>query len=162
MIRIGIGYDVHRFAEGRRLVLGGVEIPYCLGLDGHSDADVLIHAVADSLLGAAALGDIGVHFPPGDPLYKDADSCLLLERVTELLHEHSYVVGNIDTVIVADKPKLAEFLPRMRGNISRICRVSETSVSVKATTEEGLGLAGAGIGSHSVCTIFLQEILKED
>jgi 2-C-methyl-D-erythritol 2,4-cyclodiphosphate synthase len=150
MIRVGIGYDVHRFAKGRRLVLGGVHIDCEYGLDGVSDADVLIHAVMDALLGAAALGDIGRHFPPDDEQYKNIDSCLLLEKVVNLLSRNGWVVGNIDTVIVADKPKLSQFIPFMRGNISRICRVGEEDVSVKATTEEGLGLAGNGIGAHCI------------
>ncbi|MCL2071486.1 MAG: 2-C-methyl-D-erythritol 2,4-cyclodiphosphate synthase [Oscillospiraceae bacterium] len=158
MFRIGIGYDVHRFDEnpGRKLVLGGVLIDYEKGLEGVSDADVLIHAVMDALLGAAALGDIGVHFPPSEPQYKDIDSCLLLEKVIDLLNSRGFEVGNIDTVIVADKPRLAEYIPKMKENISRICKIPAERVSIKATTEEGLGLSGKGIGSHCACTIALR------
>jgi 2-C-methyl-D-erythritol 2,4-cyclodiphosphate synthase len=152
-MRIGIGYDVHKFAADRRLILGGVEIDYESGLEGHSDADVLLHAVADALLGAAALGDIGVHFPPTDAKFKGASSLDLLASVVTLLHSRDYRVGNIDTVIVADKPTLAAYIPHMRENIARVCRISAEEVSVKATTEEGLGLAGAGIGAHCVCTV---------
>jgi len=153
MIRIGIGYDVHKFAQGRKLILGGVEVPFEMGLDGHSDADVLLHAVADALLGAAALGDIGTHFPPTGERYKNIDSGLLLKEVIKLLSKNGWVVGNIDTVIVADRPKLFAYIPQMRVNISKICCVPEHAVSVKATTEEGLGLAGQGIGAHAVCAI---------
>jgi 2-C-methyl-D-erythritol 2,4-cyclodiphosphate synthase len=153
MIRIGNGYDVHKLVQGRKLILGGVEIEHEQGLDGHSDADVLAHAVADALLGAAALGDIGQHFPPGDPDYAGADSCGLLARVAALLRERGWEVGNVDTVIVAEKPKLSAYLPQMRANIARACRTAPENISVKATTEEGLGLAGAGIGAHCVCTI---------
>lgn len=157
MLRIGNGYDVHKFAKNRRLVLGGVEIDYPIGLDGHSDADVLFHAIVDALLGAAALGDIGGHFPPSDERYRGADSGVLLAEVTRLLSEHGYSIGNIDTVIVAEKPKLAEYIPQMRKNAAAICGVAENAVSIKATTEEGLGLAGRGIAAHCVCTIFLQK-----
>ena len=137
----------------RSLILGGVEIEFEQVLDGHSDADVLTHAVMDSLLGAAALGDIGSHFPPSDKLYKNINSLLLLEKVVELIHQHKLVIGNIDTVIVADKPKLSPYILRMRENVSKICQVPIENVSVKATTEEGLGLAGEGIGTHAVCTL---------
>lgn len=154
MARIGIGYDVHRFEAGRKLVLGGVEIEFSEGLLGHSDADVLIHAVADALLGAAALGDIGAHFPPSDLQYKDVSSCLLLEKVVDMLNCRGFVVSNIDTVIIADKPKLSEYIQAMRQNIARICKTSLENVSVKATTEEGLGLAGRGIGAH--CAVLVE------
>ena len=153
MIKIGIGYDVHKFAPERKLILGGVEMPFVIGLDGHSDADVLVHAIMDALLGAAALGDIGTHFPPTDAQYKDINSTLLLEKVVALLMQHGFTVGNIDTVIVADRPKLSAYIPEMRANVARICKVPEQSISIKATTEEGLGLAGQGIGTHCVCTI---------
>jgi 2-C-methyl-D-erythritol 2,4-cyclodiphosphate synthase len=154
MVRIGIGYDVHKLVKGRRLILGGEEIEFNMGLDGHSDADVVVHAVMDALLGAAALGDIGVQFPPSDKQYKDIDSCLLLEKVVALVEARGYEVGNIDTVIIAEKPKLSEHIPKMRENISRICCVQLEDISIKATTEEGLGLAGKGIGCHAVVTIY--------
>jgi len=156
MLRVGIGYDVHRFAleqKNRKLILGGVEIRFGMGLEGHSDADVLFHAVMDALLGAATLGDIGIHFPSSDERYKNIDSGLLLEKVIAMLGTCGWEVANIDTVIVADRPKLAEYIQPMRENIARICKVSTDCVSIKATTEEGLGLAGQGIGSHCVCTI---------
>ena len=161
MIRVGIGYDVHRFARKRKLVLGGVELEYKRGLDGHSDADVLVHAVMDALLGAAALGDIGEHFPAGDAAYKGIDSCVLLEKVVDLLCKHDWVVGNIDAVIVAYEPVLAQYIPGMRKRIAEVCRVDVDKVSVKATSENGLGLAGRGIGAHSVCTILRKEVCEE-
>lgn len=145
-MRIGMGYDVHRLAAERRLVIGGVEIPYEKGLLGHSDADVLLHAIMDSLLGAAALGDIGKHFPDSDPLYKDADSIMLLKKVGELLSEAGYVVENIDSTIVAQKPKMAPHIERMRRNIADALGLDINRVSVKATTEEGLGFTGTGEG----------------
>lgn len=154
-MRIGHGYDVHRLVEGRRLILGGVEIPFELGLLGHSDADVLLHAVSDALLGAAALGDIGKHFPDTDPKYEGADSMKLLERVVELLAEKGYRVNNIDCTVIAQKPKLAPFIEQMKSNIASVCRVSGDQVNVKATTEEKLGFTGElkGISAHAVCTI---------
>jgi 2-C-methyl-D-erythritol 2,4-cyclodiphosphate synthase len=155
--RIGIGYDVHKFADGRRLVLGGEEIPFEQGLLGHSDADVLLHAIIDALLGAAAFGDIGMHFPDSDEENRDISSCEMLLVVVEVLHRRGYSVGNIDSVIIADKPKLADYIQKMRINIGRLCKISPNAVSVKATTEEGLGLAGQGIGAKAVCTIFLSE-----
>jgi len=156
VIRIGNGYDVHRFAPDRALVLGGVQIEHELGLLGHSDADVLVHALMDALLGAAALGDIGKHFPPNDPEYKNADSCRLLEKVVVLLQSQGFEVGNIDAVIVAEKPKLSHYIERMRKNISHICRIPIEAVSVKATTEEGLGLSGKGIGAH--CVVIIKQL----
>lgn len=155
MIRIGHGYDVHKFAENRKLILGGVDIPYEVGLLGHSDADVLLHAISDALLGAAALGDIGKHFPDTDPAYKGADSLVLLGRVCELISEKGYSVGNIDATIIAQKPKLASYIDTMRENISRVCAVDVDFVNVKATTEEGLGFTGAklGIAAHCVALI---------
>ncbi|MCL1903081.1 MAG: 2-C-methyl-D-erythritol 2,4-cyclodiphosphate synthase [Oscillospiraceae bacterium] len=159
MFRIGNGYDVHRFEKGRKLIIGGVDIEYGLGLAGHSDADVLIHAVADALLGAAAFGDIGKHFPPTDPQYKNADSLLLLEKVVTLLEQNGFSVGNIDTIIIAERPKLSIYTDKMRENISRICKISTDRVSVKATTEEGLGLGGEGIGAH--CSALILENSKE-
>lgn len=154
-MRIGHGYDVHRFAEGRKLILGGVEIPYAFGLLGHSDADVLTHAVMDALLGAAALGDIGAHFPDSDPAYLGADSIGLLGRVRGLLAENGFCVGNIDATVVAQAPKLQPFLVRMRENLAAACGVPPECVSVKATTEEGLGFTGRGegISAHAVCLI---------
>lgn len=150
MMRIGHGYDVHRLTEGRRLVLGGVEIPYERGLLGHSDADVLVHAVMDALLGALALGDIGKHFPDTDDNYKDIDSLLLLKKTMSLVRESGWTVGNLDTTILCEKPKLAPYIVTMRENIASELGVSIDCVSVKATTEEGLGLSGAGIGAHAV------------
>ena len=150
--RIGHGYDVHRLTEGRRLILGGVEIPYALGLDGHSDADVLVHAVMDALLGALALGDIGQHFPDTDPAYSGADSCVLLARVGALLAREGWQVGNIDATVLAQRPKLAPYIPAMRQRIAAALGIEPGQVSVKATTEEGLGFTGAGegIAAHAV------------
>lgn len=154
-MRIGHGYDVHRFAEGRKLILGGVEIPYSLGLLGHSDADVLTHAVMDALLGAAALGDIGAHFPDSDPAYCGADSIGLLGRVRDILEKNGFRIGNIDATVVAQAPKLQPYITQMRKNIALACNMDETLVSVKATTEEGLGFTGRGegIAAHAVCLI---------
>ncbi len=154
-MRIGHGYDVHRLVEGRRLILGGVEIPFELGLLGHSDADVLLHAVSDALLGAAALGDIGKHFPDTDPRYEGADSMKLLERVVELLEEKGFKVNNIDCTVIAQKPKLAPFIGQMKSNIAQMCGIDGDRVNVKATTEEKLGFTGElkGISAHAVCTI---------
>ena len=155
MMRIGQGYDVHRLAEGRKLIIGGVDIPYNMGLDGHSDADVLLHAVSDALLGAAALGDIGKHFPDTDPSYKDADSMKLLERVGDLLADRGYSVNNIDATIVAQAPKMAPYIESMRENIAKALRIEVSQVNVKATTEEKLGFTGQGqgISSHAVALI---------
>ena len=155
MVRIGHGYDVHRFSEGRELILGGVRIPYEKGLLGHSDADVLLHAVSDALLGAAALGDIGKHFPDTDERYRGADSLRLLEACVSLLKENGYRIVNIDATAVAQQPKLAPYIGRMRENIARACQTDVSAVSVKATTEEGLGFTGEllGISAHAVCLI---------
>lgn len=155
MIRIGHGYDVHRLVEDRKLILGGVEIEYQYGLLGHSDADVLLHAICDSLLGAAALGDIGKHFPDSDDRYKGIDSCLLLKEVVELLQSRGYTVGNIDATVIAQKPKLAPYIQTMRESIARLCKVELDAVNVKATTEEKLGFTGSGegISAHAVCLI---------
>ena len=155
-MRIGHGYDVHRFKAGRKLILGGVEIPFELGLDGHSDADVLIHAVMDALLGAAALRDIGFHFPDTDMAYKGADSRMLLGRVRQLLEEKGYRVGNVDATILAQKPKLKPHIPQMMENIAADLGVEIDRVNVKATTEEGLGFTGAmeGMAAHAVCILF--------
>lgn len=154
-IRVGIGYDVHKLTENRKLILGGVEIKYEKGLDGHSDADVLIHAVMDALLGAAALGDIGKHFPDSDKEYKGAGSIDLLKHVGELLKNHGYAVINIDSVIAAQEPKLAPFIELMRSNISSALNIDTDRVSVKATTTERLGFEGRceGISAQAVCSI---------
>ena len=154
-MRIGTGYDVHRLAEGRRLILGGVEVPFERGLLGHSDADVLTHAIMDALLGAAALGDIGRHFPDSDRQYKDISSLKLLKAVGDLLNSKLYIIGNIDATIIAQRPKLAEFIPQMRDNIADTLGIGRDQVNIKATTEEGLGFTGEGLGiaSQAVCTI---------
>ena len=153
--RVGIGYDIHRLAAGRRLFLGGVEIPFARGLQGHSDADVLLHAIMDALLGAAGLGDIGQHFPPGDPRYKDASSLALLGRVAAFLATMGYAVGNVDATVVAEHPRLSPFIPEMRHRIAAALSIPEESVGVKATTNEGLGPLGAneGIASWAVALI---------
>lgn len=155
MMRVGLGYDVHRLTEGRKLILGGVEIPWERGLLGHSDADVLIHAIMDALLGAAALGDIGQHFPDTDPTYEGISSVRLLVLVGELLKEHGFAVGNIDAVIIAQKPKMAPHISEMRKNIAKALDIGEERISVKATTEERLGFTGReeGIASQSVCLL---------
>lgn len=155
IMRIGHGYDVHRLVEGRKLILGGVEIPHEKGLLGHSDADVLLHAVSDALLGAAALGDIGHIFPDTDSRYEGADSLVLLSEVADRLAENGWHVVNIDSTVLAQRPKLMPYIERMRENIAAACRVDIDSVSVKATTEEGLGFTGEqlGIAAHSVCLI---------
>ena len=154
-MRIGFGYDVHRLVEGRPLILGGEEIPYAKGLLGHSDADVLIHALMDALLGAAALGDIGKHFPDSDPAYKGADSMALLEQVVKLLQLANFQVNNVDVTVVAQAPKLAGYIPAMRHNIAEVLGTSIDDGSVKATTTEGLGFAGEGqgIACYAVCSI---------
>ena len=159
-MRIGHGYDVHRFVKGRKLMLCGVEVEYELGLLGHSDADVALHALADSILGALALGDIGKLFPDRDPRYKDADSALLLGEVMRLAWERGYELGNCDITIVAQEPKLAPYIDNMRSRIAGICGCTVEQVSVKATTEEGLGFTGAleGIAAHAVCLIQKREI----
>ena len=154
-MRVGMGYDVHKLVEGRPLILGGVEIPHTLGLLGHSDADELLHAIMDSLLGAAALGDIGKHFPDTDPAYKGISSIKLLEHVGHLLEEKGYVVGNIDATIIAQKPKLRPYIEEMEQNIANALKISKELVNVKATTEEGLGFTGTqeGISSQAICMI---------
>ena len=155
MIRIGHGYDVHRLCEGRKLILGGVHIPYEKGLLGHSDADVLLHAVSDALLGAAGLGDIGRHFPDTDPRYKGADSLMLLREVYGKISEKGFRVGNIDVTMIAQKPKLKDYIPQMRDNIADAVGVASDRVNVKATTEEKLGFTGTGEGMscHAVCLL---------
>ena len=149
MTRFGMGYDVHQLVENRKLIIGGVDIPYEKGLLGHSDADVLLHAISDALLGAAALGDIGKHFPDTDPRYKGADSLKLLEEVGNLLAAKGYVVGNVDATIVAQKPKMLPHIPQMRENIAKVLRVDIDQINVKATTEEHLGFTGRGQGISS-------------
>ncbi len=156
-MRIGTGYDVHKLTEDRRLILGGVEIPFEKGLLGHSDADVLVHAVMDSLLGAAALGDIGQHFPDTDPRYAGADSIALLREVRRILEEAGYRVGNVDATIICQRPKLAGYLPRMRENIAAALEISVGQVSVKATTEEHLGFTGRGEGISAQAAALLLE-----
>lgn len=155
MMRVGHGYDVHRLVEGRKLILGGVEIPWEKGLLGHSDADVLVHAVMDALLGAAGLWDIGHAFPDNDPAYAGIDSMLLLARVRDMLTEKGYTVGNVDATILAQRPKLAGYIPQMRRNIAQVLGVEEDCVNVKATTEEGLGFTGSGEGmaAHAVALL---------
>jgi 2-C-methyl-D-erythritol 2,4-cyclodiphosphate synthase len=154
-MRIGHGYDVHRLVEGRELILGGVNIPYEKGLLGHSDADVLTHAVMDALLGAAALGDIGKHFPDTDPAYKGADSLKLAEHVAALLANQGYRIGNIDATVIAQAPKLAPHIPFMKQNLARALGCDADQINVKATTEEHLGFTGEGLGiaAHAVCLI---------
>ena len=155
MLRIGHGYDVHAFSDNRKCIIGGVEIPYEKGLLGHSDADVLLHAISDSLLGAAALGDIGEHFPDTDPAFKGADSLVLLKNVVDLIHSKGYKVNNIDATIIAQAPKMAPHIEQMRQNIAVALQVDIDFVNVKATTEEKLGFTGRkeGISAHCVCLI---------
>jgi 2-C-methyl-D-erythritol 2,4-cyclodiphosphate synthase len=150
-----MGYDVHKLVEDRKLILGGVEIPYEKGLLGHSDADVLLHAIMDALLGAAALGDIGKHFPDTDPKYKGISSIRLLEHVGQLLEERGYIIENIDATIIAQKPKMAPHIPQMKANIAKTLHLEEDQVNVKATTEEGLGFTGSGegISSQAICCL---------
>ena len=155
-MRVGIGYDIHRLRAGRRLWLGGVQIPFELGLDGHSDADVVLHALMDALLGAAALGDIGQHFPPSDPAFKDMSSALLLRRVVEMLDDRGYRVGNVDVCVVAEQPKLSPYVDEIRATLAKLLFVSLDNVSVKATTNEGLGPEGRGEGMSAQAVCLLQ------
>lgn len=157
-IRTGFGYDLHRLAEGRRLVLGGVDIPFEKGLDGHSDADVLLHAITDALLGAAAMGDIGAHFPDTDPAWKGADSRELLRQTAALIRGKGYRIGNVDSTVVAERPKLRSYIDRMREHIAADLGVDPDSVSVKATTSERIGMIGReeGIGAMAVCLVYRQ------
>lgn len=154
-MRIGHGYDVHRLEIGRRLIIGGVTIPFEKGLLGHSDADVLLHAISDALLGAAALGDIGKHFPPSDERFKDIDSRILLKEVGELLTKSGYKVSNIDSTVIAERPKMAPYIMQMRQNVANDLGLEVSKVSIKATTEEGLSFTGKGegISAHAVCII---------
>lgn len=155
-MRIGLGYDVHKLVADRKLILGGVEIPYEYGLLGHSDADVLLHAIMDSLLGASALGDIGKHFPDTDPKYKGISSIALLKEVGKLLYENGYKISNIDSTIIAQKPKMAPHIQLMRKNIANALNIDIDQINVKATTEEGLGFTGEGLGisSQSICLLY--------
>lgn len=146
MLRIGQGYDVHRLVEGRKLILGGVEIPYERGLLGHSDADVLLHAIMDAMLGAAGMGDIGRHFPDSDPAYAGADSMILLKETTRKVNQAGWLVGNIDATVIAQRPKLAGYIPLMQERIANTIGVVQEQINVKATTEEGLGFTGSGEG----------------
>ncbi|MDR0974632.1 MAG: 2-C-methyl-D-erythritol 2,4-cyclodiphosphate synthase [Ruminococcus sp.] len=156
MFRIGHGYDVHRLCDGRKLILGGVEIPFEKGLLGHSDADVLTHAIIDAILGALALGDIGKHFPDNDEKYKDISSLFLLKQTADIMHEKGYRIGNIDSTVIAEQPKLAKFIDEIRKNLAHSLKCDVSQISVKATTEEGLGVSGfgdnkdKGIASHAV------------
>lgn len=154
-MRIGHGYDVHKLVEGRKLILGGIEVPHTLGLLGHSDADVLTHAIMDSILGAAALGDIGQHFPDNDDRYLGADSTELLRHVMELIREKGYRIGNLDATVIAQKPKLMPYLPQMRKKLAEVMEISEDRLNLKATTEEHLGFTGRqeGISAHCVCLL---------
>ncbi|HAZ20647.1 MAG TPA: 2-C-methyl-D-erythritol 2,4-cyclodiphosphate synthase [Clostridiales bacterium] len=157
-MRIGHGYDVHRFKEGRKLIMGGVDIPYTHGLDGHSDADVLLHAIADSLLGALALGDIGKHFPDTDDRYAGADSIVLLKAVYDLVQSKGYFISNVDATVIAQVPKLAPYIDTMKNRIASVLGVSSNRISIKATTEEKLGFTGRkeGISAHAVCISYKQ------
>ena len=158
MTRFGMGYDVHRLVEGRKLILGGVDVPYEKGLLGHSDADVLLHAVSDALLGAAALGDIGKHFPDTDERFRGADSGKLLEEVVSLIRAEGYAIGNVDACVVAQAPKLLPYIPQMRENIARMLNVAVSDVNVKATTEERLGFTGSGEGMSAYAVAGIERI----
>lgn len=158
MIRIGHGYDVHRYKEGRKCIFCGVEIPETFGPDGHSDADVAVHALMDALLGAAALGDIGRHFPDNDEKYKNADSMMLLKRVLGLIKEKGYRVGNADITIVAQKPRLAKYIPEMAKNLAKGLEIPDDRVNVKATTEEGMGFTGSGEGVAAHAVVLIESI----
>ena len=164
-MRVGMGYDVHKLVEGRDLILGGVKIPYEKGLLGHSDADVLLHAIMDALLGAAALGDIGKHFPDTDPVYKGASSIRLLEEVGRMIDEKLYVIGNIDATIIAQRPKMAPHIEQMRKNVAEALHIEVDQVNIKATTEEGLGFTGTGEGISSqapYCTMGRYSLMRNN
>lgn len=154
-MRIGHGYDVHRLTEGRKLILGGVDIPHEKGLDGHSDADVLVHAIMDSVIGALGLGDIGLHFPDNDMQYKNIDSLILAEKTADLLKENGYKIANIDATLILQEPKVRPFIEQMRENIAKVYSVDKACINVKATTEEHLGFTGEkkGVAAHAVCLI---------
>lgn len=159
-MRIGMGYDVHKLVEGRKLILGGVEIPNEKGLLGHSDADVLLHAIMDALLGAAALGDIGKHFPDTDPAYKGISSIRLLEHVADLLEEHQFLIENIDATIIAQRPKMRPYIDTIRENIAKALKIEADQINVKATTEEGLGFTGSGEGISSQAICMLEKVMN--
>ena len=159
-MRIGMGYDVHKLVEGRKLILGGVEIPNEKGLLGHSDADVLLHAIMDALLGAAALGDIGKHYPDTDPAYKGISSIRLLEHVADLLEEHQFLIENIDATIIAQRPKMRPYIDTMRENIAKALKIEADQINVKATTEEGLGFTGSGEGISSQAICMLEKVMN--
>ena len=154
-IRIGHGYDVHRLVEGRKLMLGGVTIPFARGLDGHSDADVLLHALCDALLGSLSLGDLGIHFPDTDPLYKDSDSLELLKRVLNMVKEKGFSIGNIDATVIADQPRISGYIDQMKDTIAHTTGIDREQISIKATTTEGLGFVGRGegIAAHAVVLV---------
>lgn len=154
-MRVGMGYDVHKLVEGRKLILGGVTVPHTLGLLGHSDADVLVHAIMDALLGAAALGDIGKHFPDTDQQYAGISSMALLEKVRDLIEEAGYVIGNIDATVIAQKPKLGPYIEEMQQNIAKVLQIVPDQINIKATTEEGLGFTGTeqGIAAQAICSL---------
>ncbi len=154
-IRIGLGYDIHRLVSGRRMILGGVEIPFDLGLDGHSDADVVSHAIIDALLGAASLGDIGTHFPDDDPAYKDADSIELLKKTRVMVEEKGFAVGNIDVTIIAEEPKLAPYILKMKRKVAEAAGISPDDLSIKATTNEKMGAIGKGEGIAAISVALL-------
>ena len=156
MFRIGNGYDVHRLTENRKLILGGVDIPYEKGLLGHSDADVLVHAVADAILGAAALGDIGLHYPDTNNDFKGMDSLVMLEEIVDMINEKGFSICNLDATIIAQRPKMRPYIDQMRENIAKVCKIDINCVNVKATTEEGLGFTGSGEGIASNCICLLE------
>lgn len=156
-MRIGFGYDVHKFAENRKLIIGGIEVPHSLGLLGHSDADVLVHAIMDSMLGALALGDIGKHFPDTDMAYKDIDSCELLKRVYDLIKDKGYKIGNIDSVVALEEPKIGKYIPLMQEKLARILEIEENQISIKATTTEGLGFVGEKLGASASAVCLLEK-----
>lgn len=155
MFRIGVGFDAHRLAKGRPLIIGGVKIPYDLGLSGHSDADVLIHAIIDAILGALAMGDIGTHFPDNDPAYKDIDSTILLRKVMELVKKEGYRINNLDNTIVAEMPKLTSHIPGMKERLSNVLEILPGQINIKATTTEGMGFCGRGEGISAISIVSL-------
>lgn len=161
-MRIGMGYDVHKLVEGRKLIIGGVDIPYEKGLLGHSDADVLAHAIMDSILGAAGLGDIGRHFPDTDEEFKGADSLKLMEKVAQLINKENMLIGNVDATIIAQKPKMAPYIDIMRANIARALNVDISQINIKATTEEGLGFTGEGLGISAQSISMLETVNNFD
>lgn len=156
-MRIGFGYDVHKFAENRKLIIGGIEVPHSKGLLGHSDADVLVHAIMDSMLGALALGDIGKHFPDTDQEYKDIDSCQLLKRVYSLIKDKGYKISNIDAVVALEEPKIGKYIPLMQEKLARILEIQENQISIKATTTEGLGFVGEKLGASASAVCLLEK-----